>query len=227
MLNQKLSKSILTIGCNFNKPSGGIAQVLYNYNLLVFPQMKFIANSSEGNKLDKLCKAIFALLTVYFKLQFDKDIKIVHIHTASYNSFKRSYWFIKLAKAMHLKIILHIHGGDFKAYFNSHKKFVSSTLNQCDCIITLSKSWKTFFESITTCKHIYILNNIIELPQIQNSPKHSYKKKLLFLGTITEQKGIFDLLTVLAEHKDFFIGKIHLYIGGNGNINRFRLYKRK
>ena len=43
---------------------------------------------------------------------------------------------------------------------------------------------------------------------------------LLFLGLITNGKGNFDLIKVIAGNKEKYHSKIHLSVGGNGEVNR-------
>lgn len=210
----------ITIGCKYSPPKGGVAQVLYNYERYVFPEFKCITNSGNGNTLYKLWKAVSALIQLFFTLLFNKQIKIVHIHTASYNSFRRSAWFVRLGKAMNRKVILHIHGGGFKDFYQSNPQYISKILNKCDCIITLSPKWKEFFKTITTCPMIEVVNNIIAPPTFLQTKRNDEKLHLLFLGLITEQKGIFDLLEVLSDQKNELEGKIVLHIGGNGKIEK-------
>lgn len=212
----------VTIGCKYNPPKGGVAQVLYNYEKYVFPEFKCITNSGQGNTIYKLWKAISALIQLFFTLLFNKQIKIVHIHTASYNSFRRSAWFVHLGKAMHRKVILHIHGGGFKEFYQTAPQSISNVLNNCDCIITLSPKWQEYFKTITTCPMIEVVNNIIAPPTFLQTKRNDEKLHLLFLGLITEQKGIFDLLEVLSDHKNELEGKIVLHIGGNGKINKLK-----
>ena len=213
---------IITIGCEYTPPKGGIAQVLYNYEKYVFPDFKCITNSGQGNAIYKLWKAISALIQLFFTLLFSKQTKIVHIHTASYNSFRRSAWFAHLGKAMHRKVILHIHGGGFKEFYQTAPQSISKVLNSCDCIITLSPKWQAYFKTISTCPMIEVVDNVITPPTILNTPKNDNKTHLLFLGLITEQKGIFDLLEVLAEYKKVFERKIVLHVGGNGKVERLK-----
>lgn len=213
---------IITIGCEYTPPKGGIAQVLYNYEKYVFPDFKCITNSGQGNAIYKLWKAISALIQLFFTLLFSKQTKIVHIHTASYNSFHRSAWFVHLGKAMNRKVILHIHGGGFKDFYQTAPQSISNVLNNCDCIITLSPKWQAYFKTISTCPMIEVVDNVITPPTILDVPKNDNKTHLLFLGFITEQKGIFDLLEVLSEHKNELEGKIVLHIGGNGKINKLK-----
>lgn len=214
------SDNILTIGCDYQQPKGGVAQVMSNYNNYLFPQFKCVVNSGGNSKLAKLFKAVFGWIEMLVRLTFDRHIKIVHIHTASYNSFKRSAWFVKTARLFGKRIILHIHGGGFKEYYATNPEWITSVLDQCNCIITLSYSWKAYFSSITKCPMIEVVENIISPPEILPRTDKQGKTHFLFLGLITQQKGIFDLLDVLAEHKDQLKDKIVLHIGGNGEVDK-------
>lgn len=214
--------NFITIGCKYNPPKGGIAQVLYIYDKYIFPEFWCITNSGPGNALYKLWKAVSALIQLMVTLLFHKQIRIVHIHTASYNSFRRSAWFVHLGKAMHRKVILHIHGGGFKEFYQTAPQYISKILNSCDCIITLSTKWKEYFKTISTCPMIEVVDNVIEPPTILDIKQDDNKTHLLFLGLITEQKGIFDLLEAISEHKNEFETKIVLHIGGNGKIEKLK-----
>lgn len=222
MIEKDIAKHVLTIGCNYHHPKGGIAQVLYNYKHYIFQDFNCIVNSGGFNKGGKLIKAIQAFLLMCYVLLTDKEIKIVHIHTASYNSFKRSAWFVLLAKKFKKKIILHIHGGGFKEYYITKPQWISSVLNQCDAIITLSNSWKQYFESITNRPTIYRVENIVPYPNLLPTKKVRCDGKyhLLFLGTITKEKGIFDLIDVLHKSANLLLDKLVLHVGGNGQTEQ-------
>lgn len=223
-LSKEISKNILTIGCEYKPvPKGGVAQVLQHYDNLVYSDFEFIANSGAGSKLRKLWIAIGSLLMLMWKCLTDCDIKIVHIHTASYNSFRRSAWFVHIAKLMRRKVILHIHGGGFKDYYATDKEWVSKILNKADGLIVLSEFWKAFFETIVPVSRITVVENIIDYPQKREMKKDG-KLHLLFLGLIADTKGIFDLLDVLVEHKTEFEERIVLHVGGNGEVDRFNQF---
>lgn len=218
MINDEISKQVLTVGCRYKHPKGGVAQVLYNYSCFVFQDFKFIANSGGRNKLHKLIKAISSFLETCCLLIFDRDIKIVHIHTASYNSFKRSAWFVRLAKMFRKKVILHIHGGGFKEYYATNAKWISSVLERSDAIITLSNSWRRFFQSIVKRPAVFVVENIVPFPVQQTAKEDDGKFHLLFLGLISKGKGIFDLIEVLHENVKSFSDNVLLHIGGNGEV---------
>ncbi len=157
---------------------------------------------------------MFSLITLCFILAFHKKIRIIHIHTASYNSFKRSSLFVKVAKAMGRKVVLHIHGGGFKDYYMKQPRYVRSVLDKADALITLSTSWKSFFEDVALHSNVHIVPNIISKP-IYQEVKSDGKFHLLYMGHITKAKGVFDLVEMIAENKNFYRGKLILDIGGD------------
>ena len=107
--------AILSVGCNYKPVRGGIAQVLDIYDKYIFKEFRFIANSGGGafRNVWILLSSIGMLIK---QLLGKREIKIVHIHTASYNSFYRSSIFVMLSKLLGRKVILHIHGGGFKDF---------------------------------------------------------------------------------------------------------------
>lgn len=210
--------NILTIGCNFDPPKGGIAQVLYTYHEEVYEHFHFVANSGPGSKVKKIWIAVQAYIRMSFLLLLNRNIQIVHIHTASNNSFRRSAWFVRLAKFMHRKVILHIHGGGFKEYFRTRPQWINSILRKCDAIITLTEGWKNYFVNDLHLEDVFVVPNVISSPHRNPIPHDRFT--LLFLGLVCEEKGIFDLLNVIKEHKDEWNDTLLLLIGGNGETDR-------
>ena len=45
---------------------------------------------------------------------------------------------------------------------------------------------------------------------------------LIFLGSLTQPKGIYDLLQALGKYKSYLLGKIKLHIGGLGDLQTFQ-----
>ena len=117
MLAKEITDSILTIGCEYRSPKGGVAQVIDSYFKLVFATFLFSANSAGKSKMCKFIKCISAFIEVFSRLIIQRRIKIVHIHTASRNSFRRSILFIRLAKMRSRAEEVHNHGGGVKEYY--------------------------------------------------------------------------------------------------------------
>ena len=207
------SKNILSIGPEYQKPKGGIAQVLYSYSKYVFKGFKHIKSSGGKHAFSKLfyfCKGIIGLILT---LLFDSSIKAVHIHTASNNDFKRNSFYARIARLFKKKVILHIHGGGFKDYYSRNKLFVKQQLDKADAIVALSEYWRVYFAEELKCKNVFLVHNIIQTPNYQpNKEKDIFN--LLYLGHIYEKKGIFDLVSLIKDHKEEYNGKLKLHIGG-------------
>lgn len=219
MIDKSVSNNVLTVGCKFNPPKGGIAQVLSIYDSQIFPKFNFVANSCDGPLLVRFFYMIYGFLHFIIKLSFSKRIKIVHIHTSSNNGFLRSSFYIKVSKAFRKKILIHIHGGGFKDYYNKKSLFVKRYLNMCDGIISLSTSWKQFFTDIVST-NVYIIPNVINEPVVDNNVQEAERRlHMLFLGDICKEKGIFDLVDIISKNYDTFDGRVVVHVCGLGNVN--------
>lgn len=216
MLKRDILDTVLFVSCDYVPPKGGIAQVVYNYSRYIFRHFKCVTNTGEGNKAYKIWKFLWGVLSLVVMCIYDRNIRIVHIHTASNVSFKRSAYFVHIARLFHKKVILHIHGGAFKEYYQRVPAYVTGVLNLCDCIVVLSDSWKHFFEGICQVK-VVVVNNVIEPPHKQEKKEDGFIH-LLFMGLLVKEKGIYDLLDVIAVHHEELSHLIKLHIGGNGDV---------
>jgi glycosyltransferase involved in cell wall biosynthesis len=212
MIPEKISSKILTISVAYKKPKGGIAQVV-NVYATFFEKFNHITTTKRKSKIGKVIDLLTAIFRTIYFLAF-KNIKIVHIQGASYNSFWRKRIFIKLSNLFHKKVIYHIHGGKFQAFYKENKKVVQNTILKCDTIIALSGYWKNFFETIGH-PNVQVVENVIEKPKNINASANGYSN-FLFLGHLNQDKGIFDLLEVISSCKDKYKNKLRLFIGGSG-----------
>lgn len=225
MISKKLSSKILFLGVSM-KTKGGMTAVLVSYDKYI-EGMRFIPTWKLGNKIVKAWYAAQALVRTWWLCNFDKDIRIVHIHGAANASFYRCRMFIRLAKRYGKKVILHEHAADFVEFYNaaSDKAEIVRTINLCDCLIVLSRSWKEYFASIGVEEaKIRVLNNIVTPPAAANKSHDDGKLHLMYMGEISNRKGAFDLLRAVADGKDYFKDKLLLRMGGNevdGDIKAF------
>lgn len=214
MLSRNIGDSVLTIGNRSDIPDGGISQVLYSYRHHVFQVFKNIVNYKKGNYIYKFILTLCSFVQTFFVLLIDRDIKIVHIHTASDNGFKRNILFVNLASLLGKKVVLHIHSGRFNDYYERNKQQVEKVFSKCDVVIALTRNIKEFYEKMG-CKNVFVINNIIESPTVEDDNLDDHYIHYLYLGVITRTKGIYDLLDVIIEHKDDLYGKFILHVGGN------------
>ncbi len=167
------------------------------------------------------------IIEMLFILIKDREIKILHIHGASKGSFYRKYILFVIARFFtRKKIIYHIHGGGFRDFYLGSSKFVQRrirfVINTVDMVICLSEKWKHFYSSAFNPKQIRILNNMIIPPVNTERMITNNKFKLLFLGLIGDNKGIFDLIKTIAKNRNQFEDQLELKVAGNGEIDRLK-----
>lgn len=217
MIDKSISSKVLTIGNRSDKPDGGMAQVLYTYRRHVFPQFNHVVNFKEGNFFYKMWVTICGFIQTFFVLLFNREIKIVHIHSSSGNGFRRNIPFVDLVHLMGKKAILHVHSGRFNDYYAQHKKQVEKCMAKCSAVVALTNEIKDFYEKMG-CKKVTVINNIIEYPVLRDVKFEDNAIHYLYLGVITKNKGIYDLLDVVIEHKEELRGKFVLHVGGNREV---------
>ncbi len=143
---------------------------------------------------------------------------IVHLHISQPTTIRRKQPFLKIAKALGKKIIIHFHAFNVKdtidgKYSEQYKSFFC----QADKVIVLSNWWKEQFirRGVVAQSKIDVLYNPCPEVCIDNSRK---KKIILYAGTVNERKGYRDLIKAFAKivnkYPDWTIN-----IAGNGEIN--------
>ncbi len=226
----ELSKKILTIGLPYIDFRGGISMVINTYSKY-FQVFNFLSTYKRSRY-----KLITALYFPVFVVKFcsylftNKQIEIVHIHGAAGGSlFRKSFVFIIAKYLFGKKVIYHSHGSELQMFYGKSnwliKKYISWFFSRVDVIICLSQKWESFFQKNFNVKRIVILENIIEKNDCSVKQKIAEVKIVfLFLGSIGYRKGIFDLLEVINENKEYFNSKLLLIIAGRGETKRLENY---
>ena len=214
--------SVLFIGPEHKNHRGGIGAVIDVYSKHVTP-FKFIPTYVTKSFFQQFITYVSSIFKLIWVCITDRQVKILHIHHASRGSFIRKSLLVLIGKIFGKKIILHIHGGGFHNYYNRAKLMkpvIRWTLESSDAVICLSEMWKEYYSSTFKLKRLAIINNVIEEPSLSNKHEQNGSLKLLFLGHVTEKKGVFDLLKVLASDRDQFKHKVKVTIGGIGEVDR-------
>lgn len=213
------TKNILSIGIDYRVVRGGVAAVenVYSTFYQPFNHVTTTVTNGQVKKLLVLCKAILQFL--YWML-FHPEIKIVHVQGSVGASFWRKAIFIYIAKFFHKKVVWHMHAGRFAVFYQQHRYAVRKVVNKSDVIIALSEYWKEYFKNEFPTKRVEIIKNVISAPRVHKQQTGYFT--LLFLGLLGKNKGIYDLLECIRDHKVEFQGKLKLYIGGNGEIEHVK-----
>lgn len=195
-----------------------------------FEVIPFFTDREKGNR--SLAEFNFTNLTYFFKQNLDlirlvKKHKpdIFHFSLHSYWSMEKSLVMITIAKFFgSKKTIAHLHGGSFEKFWtemNPIRKTVARQLfKNVDLIIVASTYWKEFFEKNGFSNHVQIVNNPISeefVREIEKVKVIARNTDYLFVGSLGERKGTYDLLKVAEMDKNFSI----TLIGNSEKIGDF------
>lgn len=195
---------------------GGISGVVNNYydaGLDRLIDLCYIGTMVEGTRLRKLLQAVLAYCRFLCRIhRYD----IVHVNMASDSSYYRKSFFVRTAKALHRKVVIHQHGGDFQGFYEKElnergRKRVREVLSMGDAFLVLGHVWKDFFGSLIGRERITVLPDAIQVPGLEE--KHYGVHRILFLGRLCKAKGIGELLAVMPEVREQY-PDVHLYLGG-------------
>lgn len=135
---------------------------------------------------------------------------------------------LTLASKLKVKTINHLHGSDFKVFFNTmhstYKKILFKCYNHVDSSIVLTKGMIDQFENFENMKKIVIPNFYPStFDSIKIDKKNKYK--ILFFSNIMKSKGVFEFLN-LAKKLLQNNSKIKVDIAGNIQGDNFMSYKK-
>ncbi|MFH0255809.1 glycosyltransferase family 4 protein [Vibrio rumoiensis] len=213
---------------------GGINTVIKSFeNSGVFNNCiyQFIATHKEQSRVRNLLEYIKSLF--YFIFILVKGVDVVHMHCSMRGSFYRKSIMVFFSNVFKTKVIFHLHGSEFSEFYNESsdiiKSYITLVLNNCDVIVVLSESWKSFISTITD-SDVFIFKNAVDNVlfsevQLLQKTKENHNK-LLFLGALGQRKGVFDLLKVCKVLNDEGLD-FQLTIGGNGDEEKVVSYINK
>jgi glycosyltransferase involved in cell wall biosynthesis len=201
-------KKIVTI---YPKMNGGITAVVATLEKggLFEDEDSFLwpsAYEAEGSAKLFYCVKQY-LLYIFFYLRVRPDI--CHIHLSSYGSFYRKIYYILISKLFGSKVIVHVHSSHFVTFVRNAKSLrrnvISSVMNSCDLVIVLTQG---ILDQLSTLKDLSlksatVVHNPICLSNYHFSTTQSRdRNRLVYLGWITEAKGVYDLLEAAPGIKE-------------------------
>ncbi len=203
---QQNGMNVLITGPNLDssKQVGGIITVIKTIlSVISVPHAMFV-RSPEQEKKGNLSGKVKWLGKIFgfIKINLSGKYTIVHVHTAMNKSaILRDFIWVFIGSFFKVKVLLHVHGGKF--LFEVPPKGALLTIihrmfRMSDALIVLSeKEKKTIEELYATKSPIHVLENAINLEEIPVMTENTVKRdltKLIFIGRITESKGIHDIV---------------------------------
>lgn len=185
---------------------GGIVSVVKTIYDAQWPEgyrFRWLATQDDRGLLRNIVTLIGALLAVPWMIL---SADLIHIHTASYNSFRRKSLFVCWAILLRKKYILHIHGGGFPVFMKQAsgvmRKFYTFILKHASSIVTLSN---VFEKAVSQYSAAGANQSHLQIPNLCGFPLQPPRREctqppvILFCGWLEPEKGVFDLLEAFAR----------------------------
>lgn len=151
--------------------------------------------------------------------------QVVHVHVSSHASFWRKALFIALARLARRQVVFHLHGGGFQAFYEGlpsfQRRLAAITMRQCSRLLCLSSPAQALLESIAPGVPAQWWPNPVPVPAVGEMATDCEADTILFLGALTEAKGVDQLLRAFGRlHEQ--VPAARLVVAGDGP-NRARL----
>lgn len=176
----------------------------------------WVQTHRDGNTLLKLFYIARGFSDFLIRAPF---YDIMHIHISQPTTIRRKSPFLKIAKALGKKIIVHFHAFNVEdtiqgTYADQYAEFFETA----DKILVLSNWWKEQLVS-TLSLNEDIIEVLYNPCPIVNDDKSERSDKILYAGTVNERKGYKDLIKAFAKIANKF-PTWKLTIAGNGEIEQ-------
>lgn len=153
--------------------------------------------------------------------------QIIHLHTSQRAAWLKDIFFIVVGKVYQCQVVVHVHTADFDLLYGKRTRFeqflTRRVMSFADAVIAVSEEWRRRLAQIVPVDQIITLRNCIATDTIPPSLSNSNNINALFLGSVGQRKGVFDLLEAMRELK-LSASSFHLWIAGDeekvGDMNK-------
>ena len=190
-------------------------------------RVREVATHRNGSPAVRVLAFAVGLIAFLKSIMTDRPV-VVHVHMASYGSFARKSVIVWLASWLGPRIVLQVHGGAFRDYYQSRRPptraYIRATLGRADVVIALGEQWAERLRSIAPSARVVVVPNSVRLGTQVAQPAEGEPVQVLFLGDVADHKGAFLLLD--AWHRltsdPSVPGDARLVLAGDGDLDRAR-----
>jgi glycosyltransferase involved in cell wall biosynthesis len=219
-------KAVVMLGPSLTS-KGGIASVASSYQQAGFFErysIIYVPTQVEGSKLRKYVTTLKAISVVIY-LICRRRVSLFHIHVARWNSFWRKALFMAIARLCRVPYIIHIHAGGFPDFYNHDcssfgKWIIRDFIVSASQVVVLTSQLKSWARS-AGAKQITLLPNFVVQDENKDSKAQALPGRILFLGRLTAEKGVFDLLEVAYQLEQEGLS-FSINLAGEGNVKQVK-----
>jgi glycosyltransferase involved in cell wall biosynthesis len=231
------STSTIYIACPWSPVGGGMFKVADYLNQSQLPEQTPLAQRARLAALDtrgggSAVASAFVLAKALGRMLVGRvrgDLRGVHVNMAERLSLFRKCAVVLWARALGVPVVLHLHAAQLHHFYASLpspvQAFVRWTFAKATCCVVLGKASQEFVVGTlkVPAQRVEIINNGVPEPTVARQPLSAQggKRRMFFLGNLSERKGVSDLLKALAQSQLAQAGQIEAVFAGGGDIEGY------
>ncbi len=234
-----MSNSIpkIYIACPWSPVGGGMFKVADYLNQSQQPEATPIAKratlaaldtrggGSAASSVPVLAKALGRVLVG----RITGQLRGVHVNMAERLSLFRKCAVVLWSRALGVPVVLHLHAAQLHQFYanlpSPVQAFVRWTFAKATRCVVLGKASQEFVVSTLRVPkdRVEIINNGVPEPTVARQPLSAQggKRRMFFLGNLSERKGVSDLLKALSKSKLAQDGQIEAIFAGGGDLEGY------
>jgi glycosyltransferase involved in cell wall biosynthesis len=190
-------------------------------------RISHLASHRDGSTATKVAQFLVALARFTHRMAWHRP-SLVHLHVASRGSFFRKATFARIARVFGVPVVAHVHGAMFHVFYAGSpavvKWLVRDMLAHSAAVVALGDTWAQRLRSIEPRARVIVVPNPIRPVGAAVQPAGGEPVRVLFLGRIEDDKGVFTLIEAWRTMTAKLDGRAsaHLTIAGDGEVSRAR-----
>jgi len=172
----------------------------------------------------------------FLRVLHSSRAKVVHFHTSSYLGFWEKALMAQFAVWAGKCTVFHIHGGDFDLFLEGLRgwqiRLVRRALASAGGVIVLSEEGRKLLEPLVDPHRLFVVSNAISVRRTAGRVARQQELvRLLFIGMVSERKGLDDLCKALGSLVEQGERNFHLDILGGEEffgetLRYYRMFKK-
>ncbi len=229
-----MNRSANSAGVMFVAPDtrshGGIAKVIENYQRSEFWEKcncsQFSTYRDWNSTFARVVHSLWRCIAFGWMLIFVRPC-VVSIHTAVSASYYRKLGYILLSRLFAIPVVVHIHPASFYEFFKeggSLRRFVITRgLNLSEELVFLSQQSVDQFRPFFHQARMTVIRNPVDVELFHSGSRSPVKGnyRILFMGWIIKEKGVYDIVNAIPEVVASF-PQAEFVFAGNKEVERLK-----
>ncbi len=208
-----------------------VATLLHSPKLARCCEVSYLSTWRWGSAFTKFLAFFLALAHFVFWIAF-KRVDVVHLHMAYGPSFYRKAFLALFARGFGKPYVVQLHSSrlvELTQRSAFHERMVRSVLNRARAVLVLHERAEENVQKLTDNRTIFVLPNPVNVRADQpfsvredvDAKQDQERVNVLFLGDISPEKGVWDLLRAfpsVIDHCEYNGTPVKLIFCGRGQI---------